>query len=44
MRTVLAAVRRMLSVEGYEALSYDPDSVTVVLDPRMLREQFGLGS
>jgi hypothetical protein len=44
MRTVLAAVRRMLSVEGYEALSYDPDGVTVVLDPRMLREQFGLGS
>jgi PglZ domain len=42
MRTVLAAVRRVLSVEGYEALSYDPDGVTVVLDLQVLREQFGL--
>jgi len=42
MRTVLAAVRRVLSVEGYEALSYDPDGVTVVLDLPVLREQFGL--
>jgi len=42
IRTVLAAVRRVLSVEGYEALSYDADGVTVVLDLPVLREQFGL--
>jgi hypothetical protein len=43
MTTVLAATRRLLSVDGYEALSTDPDGVTMVLDVRLLREQFGLG-
>jgi hypothetical protein len=44
LRTVLAAVRRLLNVEGYESLGYDPDGVTVVLDVPMMREQFGLGT
>ncbi len=43
MTTVLAATRRLLSVDGYETLSTDPDGVTLVLDVRLLREQFGLG-
>jgi hypothetical protein len=43
MATVLAAVRRLLAVDGYEALSTDPDGVTLLLDVPLLREQFGLG-
>jgi hypothetical protein len=43
MPTVLAAVRRLLAVDGYGTLSVDPDGVTYVLDVRLLREQFGLG-
>lgn len=43
MRTVLAAVRKLLNVEGYDVLSLDADQVTVVLDVALLREQFHLG-
>ncbi|MFW6033681.1 MAG: BREX-2 system phosphatase PglZ [bacterium] len=43
MTTVLAATRRLLSVDGYEALTPDADGVTMLLDVPLLREQFGLG-
>lgn len=39
---MIAAMRRVLNVDGYEVLGYDPDEVTVVLDADLLREQFGL--
>jgi hypothetical protein len=42
LATTLAAVRRVLSVDGYEALSVDADGVTLVLDVAVLREQFDL--
>ncbi|MEU8004188.1 BREX-2 system phosphatase PglZ [Catellatospora sp. NPDC049111] len=40
----LAALRRLLQVEGYPVLDVDPDGQTVILDEQLLREQFGLGS
>lgn len=43
LRNVLAAVRKLLNVEGYDVLGVDADQVTVVLDVRLLREQFHLG-
>ncbi len=43
LRNVIAAVRKLLNVEGYDVLSVDADQVTVVLDVPLLREQFGLG-
>jgi hypothetical protein len=42
LRTVLAAIRRVLSVDGYDPIEYDPDGVTVVLDRKVLAEQFGI--
>lgn len=42
LRTVLAAVRRVLSVDGYDPIGYDPDGVTVVLSVDVLAEQFGI--
>jgi len=42
LRNVLAAVRRVLSVDGYDPVGYDPDEVTVNLDVAMLAEQFGI--
>ncbi|WP_405139936.1 BREX-2 system phosphatase PglZ [Sphaerisporangium sp. NBC_01403] len=42
VRSVLAAVRRVLSVDGYDPIGYDPDGVTVVLDADLLAEQFGV--
>lgn len=41
--STLAALRRVLNVEGYEVISVDPDRVTVVLDEGLLRDQFDLG-
>lgn len=38
----LAALKRLLNVEGYAVVSLDADAVTVVLDVPLLREQFGL--
>ena len=35
-------VQRLLNVEGYEVVGYDPDGITVVLDLTLLREQFEL--
>lgn len=40
LATRLAALRRILNVEGYPVLGHDPDGVTVVLDASLLREQF----
>jgi hypothetical protein len=40
----IAALRRLLQVEGYAVLDMDPDGQSVVLDERLLREQFQLGS
>lgn len=40
LRTVLAAIRKLLNVEGYDVLGLDPDQVTVVLDQALLHEQF----
>ncbi len=43
VRNVLAAVRKLLNVEGYEVLGMDSDQVTVLVDLALLREQFHLG-
>lgn len=43
LRNVLAAVRKLLNVEGYDVLGVDADQVTVVLDVPLLHEQFHLG-
>jgi hypothetical protein len=40
----VTALRRLLQVEGYPVLDIDPDGETVVLDKKLLREQFQLGS
>lgn len=37
-------MQRVLNVEGYQVLAKDVDDVTVVLDSRLLTEQFGLDS
>jgi len=42
LTTVLAAVRRLLNVEGYPVLSVDETSDSVVLDRAMLATQFDL--
>jgi len=39
----LAALRRLLNVESYPVLGEDPDGVTIVLDEKLLAEQFELG-
>jgi PglZ domain len=44
MTTVIAAMRRLLAVDGYEALATDPDGVTLILNVPLLREQFGLAA
>lgn len=36
----LSQIRQLLNVEGYEVIGLDPDGQTVVLDERLLREQF----
>lgn len=41
---LLAALRRVLNVDGYPVVELDADGVTVVLDVPLLREQFELGS
>lgn len=41
LRGAVAQVRRLLGVEGYEVLGAEPDG-SLVLDVRLLREQFGL--
>ena len=40
----ITALRRLLQVEGYPVLDIDPDGQTLLLDERLLREQFQLGS
>lgn len=40
----LAALRRLLNVEGYQVLTQDSDGVTVVLDIGLMTEQFSLGA
>jgi hypothetical protein len=42
LRGTMTALQRLLNVEGYEVVGYDPDGVTVVLDLPLLREQFEL--
>ena len=39
----LAALRRLLNVEGYTVVGEDADGVTIVLDEKLLAEQFELG-
>jgi PglZ domain len=39
---VMSALQRLLNVDGYEVVGYDPDGETVVLDRVLLREQFRL--
>jgi hypothetical protein len=39
---VMSVLQRLLNVEGYEVVGYDPDGITVVLDVGLLREQFHL--
>jgi PglZ domain len=38
----MAALKRLLNIEGYAVVSLDPDGTTVVLDVALLREQFAL--
>jgi len=38
----MAALKRLLNIEGYAVVSLDPDGATVVLDVALLREQFAL--
>ncbi|WP_394255775.1 BREX-2 system phosphatase PglZ [Pseudoclavibacter helvolus] len=40
---VLAAVKRLLNVDGYDVLSVDHDGVTYKIDAVLLRDQFRLG-
>jgi hypothetical protein len=40
----VTVLRRLLSVEGYQSITIYSDGQTVVLDERMLRDQFGLGA
>lgn len=39
---LLAAVKRLLNVDGYDVLSLDQDGVTYKIDESLLRDQFGL--
>ena len=39
----LGQVAKLVNVEGYPVLSIDPATGAVVLDERMLTEQYGLG-
>jgi len=41
--SLVAALGRLLNVEGYTVISIDPDGVTVRLDLGLLREQFEIG-
>lgn len=38
----LAAVKRLLNIDGYDVLSLDSDGVTYKIDEALLRDQFGL--
>jgi hypothetical protein len=38
----LAALKRLLNIEGYRVVALDPDGTTVVLDVPLLAEQFAL--
>ncbi|EWT07996.1 hypothetical protein N864_11715 [Intrasporangium chromatireducens Q5-1] len=40
----LSQVRQLLNVEGYNVVGVDADGQTVVLDQRLLREQFGVSA
>ena len=42
LRTRLAALRRVLNVEGYPVIDVDADGVTMMLDSSLLQEQFDL--
>lgn len=44
MSGLLAALRRVLNVDGYPVIEIDADGITVILDIPLLREQFALGS
>lgn len=44
MSGLLAALRRVLNIDGYPVIDIDADGVTVILDVVLLREQFELGS
>lgn len=43
-RQTLGALRRLLQVDGYAVLDFDVDEQTVILDERLLRDQFELGA
>jgi hypothetical protein len=40
---VLAAVRRLLNVDGYGVIEMDADGVTLRIDERLLKDQFEIG-
>lgn len=40
--STIAALRRVLNVDGYETISMSSDGASIVLDPALLREQFKL--
>jgi hypothetical protein len=39
----LSQVRQLLNIEGYNVVGIDPDGQTIVLDMRLLRDQFEVG-
>jgi hypothetical protein len=43
IRGIVAAVRRLLNVDGYDVLTLDEESDTVVLNLELLRVQFEIG-
>lgn len=43
LEPTLAAIKRILNVEGYPVIEDDVDRVTVKLDESLLRDQFGIG-
>ncbi len=43
LEPTLAAVKRLLNVDGYAVVEQDPDQVTLKLDEALLREQFEIG-
>lgn len=44
LEPTLAAVKRILNVDGYPVVEDDADRVTIKLDESLLRDQFGVGS
>ncbi|WP_033197181.1 BREX-2 system phosphatase PglZ [Agromyces italicus] len=42
LEQILAVLRRLLNVDGFDVVAIDTDGTTVLVDRQLLREQFGL--